>query len=36
VDRPPPPARPVLIDASRLTLTPLDREVLQALWLPAG
>jgi hypothetical protein len=35
-DRPPPPARPVLIDASRLTLTPLDREVLQALWLPAG
>ncbi|MFM7734136.1 MAG: hypothetical protein ACKO6F_11905 [Cyanobium sp.] len=34
-DRPPPPARPVLIDASRLTLTPLDREVLQALWLPA-
>jgi hypothetical protein len=35
-DRPPQPARPVLIDASRLTLTPLDREVLQALWLPAG
>jgi hypothetical protein len=35
-DRPPQPARPVLIDASRLTLTPLDREVLQAVWLPAG
>lgn len=35
-DRPPPPARPVLIDASRLTLQPLEREVLQALWLPAG
>jgi hypothetical protein len=35
-DRPPPPARPVLIDASSLQLTPLDREVQQALWLPPG
>jgi hypothetical protein len=29
-------ARAVLIDATRLSLDPLERPVRQALWLPAG
>jgi hypothetical protein len=36
-DRPPAPARPVLIDARRLTPSaPLPLPVRQAVWLPAG
>ncbi|MEI7952455.1 MAG: hypothetical protein WCH37_07230 [Synechococcaceae cyanobacterium ELA182] len=36
IDRPPPPAQPVLIDAHSLELKPLPRQVQQVVWLPAG
>jgi hypothetical protein len=35
-DRPPEPARPVLIEATSLDLRPLEQEVRQAVWLPPG
>ncbi|MFZ0408166.1 MAG: hypothetical protein WAM11_08675 [Cyanobium sp.] len=36
MDRPPPPAQPVLIDARSLELQPLRWQVRQVVWLPAG
>lgn len=35
-ERPPEPARPVLIEATSLELQPLQQEVRQAVWLPPG
>jgi hypothetical protein len=35
-ERPPEPARPVLIEATSLKLRPLQQEVRQAVWLPPG
>jgi hypothetical protein len=36
MQRPPPPAQAVLIDARSLQLQPLQRPVRQVIWLPAG
>ena len=36
VRRPPPEARPVLIDASSLEATPIQQPARLSLWLPPG